>query len=74
MAKAILEFNLPEDSIEYRMAVNSSNYHSVLWDIDQYLRSKLKWGELTSEQYDVLDKTREELHDLMRTHNITFEA
>ena len=56
------------------MAVHADNYHSVLWDIDQYLRSKLKWGGLTSEQYDVLDKTREELHDLMRTHNVIFEA
>jgi hypothetical protein len=74
MAKAILEFNLPEETVEHRMAVHADNYHSVLWDIDQYLRSKLKYGGLTSEQYDVLDKTREELHDLMRTHNVTFEA
>lgn len=74
MAKAILEFDLPEETIEYRLAVNAGNYHAVLWDIDQYLRSKLKYGELTSEQYDALDKTREELHDLMNTYNVTFEA
>jgi hypothetical protein len=72
MAKAILEFNLPEETVEHRMAVNADNYHAVLWDIDQYLRSKLKYGGLTSEQYDVLDKTREELRDLMNTHNVMF--
>jgi hypothetical protein len=74
MAKAILEFNLPEETIEHRLAVNAGNYYCVLWDIDQYLRSKLKHGDLKDEQYDVLEKTREELRDLMNTYNVTFEA
>lgn len=74
MAKAILEFNLPEETIEHRLAVNAGNYYSVLWDIDQYLRGKLKHGDLKGEQYEVLDKTREEIRDLMSSYNVTFEA
>jgi hypothetical protein len=74
MAKATLEFNLPEETVEHRLAVNANNYYAVLWDIDQYLRSKLKHGDLTESEYVVLEKTREELHNLMNTYNVTFEA
>lgn len=73
MAKATLKFNLPEENAEHKLAVNAGNYYAVLWDIDQYLRSKLKHGDLTGEQYEVLEKTREELRDLMNTYNVTLD-
>jgi hypothetical protein len=71
--KAILEFDLPEENAEHKLAVNAGNYYAVLWDIDQYLRSKLKHGDLKDEQYEVLEKTREELRDLMNTYNVTLD-
>ena len=42
--KAILEFNLPEDDHEFQMATNGSKFHSVLWEMDQYLRGKIKYA------------------------------
>ena len=73
MAKATLKFNLPEENAEHKLAVNAGNYYAVLWDIDQYLRSKLKHGDLAESEYVVLEKTRDELRDLMNTYNVTLD-
>jgi hypothetical protein len=73
MAKAILEFDLPEETVEYKLAVNAGSYYSVLFDMDQHLRSRLKYGGLTESEYVVLEKAREELHDLLSTYNVTLD-
>lgn len=73
MAKATLKFNLPEENAEHKLAVNAGNYYAVLWDIDQYLRGKLKHGDLAESEYVVLEKTRDELRDLMNTYNVTLD-
>ena len=36
--KATLEFNLPEDYNEFEMAVLTSNYHSFIFDFNNFLR------------------------------------
>jgi len=41
--KAVLEFNLPEDDHEFRMATTGANMHSVLWEYDQWLRGNIKY-------------------------------
>ena len=42
--KAILKFNLPEESHEFDMATQGSAMHSVLWDMDQWLRRQTKYA------------------------------
>lgn len=73
MAKAILEFDLPEENADYRLAANAGNYYSVLFDMDQHLRSRLKYGELSDPQYEVLEQAREELHNLLSTYHVTLD-
>ena len=75
MPKATLEFNLNEEQYEFEQAVNAGKYRSVLWDLDQFLRSKTKYAsEDTTEQeiaaYHVL---RDELHKLMEENNVTLD-
>lgn len=72
--KATLEFNLPEDQDEFNFATRGSNYYIILWDIDQWLRSKMKYDDtLTDGQYEAYEKTREELRDMMTSRGITFD-
>lgn len=78
MAKAILEFDLnePDDREAHKRAVKSLDLVLALWDIDQYLRSQIKYGdeiELTDEQFTTLDETREKLHSILREYNISFD-
>ena len=41
--KAILEFNLPEDKQEFNLATKASDWWYVCWQMDQYLRKRLKY-------------------------------
>jgi hypothetical protein len=50
--KAILQFNLPEENHEYLNASQGAQMKSILWDLDQWLRAKLKYEELPDGQYD----------------------
>ena len=45
--KAVLKFNLPEENEDFKAAINGSKYKSAIWDYDQWLRSEMKYGELT---------------------------
>lgn len=41
--KAILEFNLPDDHIEYKHANKAVDYYLALGDIDHEIRNYLKY-------------------------------
>ena len=72
MAKAILEFNLPEDGDDFELAVKGREFMLTLWDLDQWLRNELKHGSLSDEKYDSYDKIRTMLHDLMAVYKVHF--
>ena len=74
--KAILEFNMDEfdDMVAHKRAVKSLDVLLVLYDFDQHLRSELKYNEnLTDEQYEKLDKTREKLYEIMNERNVSLD-
>jgi coproporphyrinogen III oxidase len=71
--KAILEFNLPEDNIEYKLVNNAGKIHSVLWDMDQWLRAQYKYmpdEEYNEVAYNTYLKCREQLRELLNEKNI----
>jgi hypothetical protein len=43
--KAILEFNLPEDKEEYDTASKGMDWAVLAWDIDQFMRNKIKYDQ-----------------------------
>ena len=75
--KAILEFNLPEDQDEYKLASSAGQMHGVLWQLDQYLRSIVKYGVIDplsgDDKIDQIAATsiREHLHLLLSEQGIT---
>lgn len=72
--KATLTFNLPEESHEFDNATQGSNMRSVLWDFDQWLRSKTKYEDLTDEQYQVYQGCRDHLRTLLYEENLDIEG
>lgn len=71
--KANLEFNLPEEQEDFDTCCNARKYYCVLWDLDQELRSKIKYDEkLNDEQYKIYEEIREKLHELLNEQNISF--
>jgi len=74
--KAILEFNLPEDHIEFEMATNGSKMHSVLWEMDQWLRAQYKYmpdTEYSEDKYNTFEKCRDQLREIMFENGVKFE-
>lgn len=69
--KAILKFNLPEDTYEFNSAVNGAKYRSSLFDLDQTLRSKIKYNEnLTHEQMEIYEEIRNLLHEVLEDNGV----
>lgn len=62
--KAILEFNLPEDAEDYKLANSALHLSTIICELDNFLRSKLKYETLTEEQYKCYEAVREKLYEL----------
>ena len=71
--KATITFTLPEEEEEYRNAIEGAKMRAMLWDVDQFLRAKMKYEELSDGQYDAFKETREHLRRLLIEENIDLE-
>ena len=73
--KAILEFDLPEDKEEFEVASKAMDWSILAWDIDQYIRNRLKYQSEkldTSSAKEELELLRNELRDLMEESGLQF--
>jgi hypothetical protein len=68
--KAVLKFDMTDydDKLEFEIAVNGKNFLATLWELDQYLRGRLKYEDLPEIVYKALEETREHLHEEL-SHN-----
>jgi hypothetical protein len=73
--KATLEFNLPDDQEEHTVAVHAKDLYLSLWDLDQWLRGRIKYPEQNTFESpeDALEKTREQLREIMTDHGVNLE-
>ena len=72
---AILEFNLPEEEAEFTTALKGADWRNTCWDMDQYLRTKVKYDEgLTEEQREVYEDMRGEFWRMMKENNVDLYA
>jgi len=72
MAKVTIEFDTVEDKDEMDMCLNGMKWYSLAWELDQYLRGRLKYSELSEEVYKELNHTREKLHEIMLEEGLKF--
>ncbi|NDG19538.1 MAG: hypothetical protein EB117_14870 [Betaproteobacteria bacterium] len=75
MARGIIEFNLNEELNEFKLALNAKEIMSVLWELDQELRSRTKYAsDTTSEEViEALISIRDFLRESMSENNIDFD-
>lgn len=75
--KAILEFNLPEEQVEFELAVNGTKAQASLWEIDQWLRAQYKYmpdAEYSKDKYETYEKCREQLRQIMFENGLNINA
>ena len=72
---ATLNFNLPEDDREFRMATTGKSMHTVLRELDEWLRSKTKYApdSTSQDKMDAYELSREKLYQLLNQYNIDLE-
>lgn len=63
--KAILKFDLPEESHEFANATQGSAMRSILYQHLEYLRAELKHGNLNDYQYKAYKNCQKHLNDLL---------
>ena len=70
--KAILEFNLPEETDEFELATKGAMMHHTLWEMDQWLRGKIKYApdDINKHTYKAYEECREQLHQFLNENNI----
>ena len=74
MAIVTLEFDPFEDREEMESALNGAKWKMLVWDLDQHLRSELKYNDaITGEVYEALEKVRNRLHELKTDSGLTLE-
>jgi hypothetical protein len=72
--KAILKFNLPEESHEFANAIHGAKMKSILWDLKEYYRSRLKYEELSDIQFKTLEECSEHFWNLINSENIDIDS
>ena len=74
MAKVTLEFDPFEDREEMESALNGAKWKMLVWDLDQHLRSELKYNDaINGKVYDALQQVRDKLHELKSESGLTLE-
>lgn len=73
--KAILEFNLPDDQDDFKLATNALNWYIVCWDLDQQLRAKTKYApdDISQDKYDAYEEIRDLLREYMSNRGLSFD-
>jgi hypothetical protein len=73
--KATLEFNLDDgdDKAAHLRAIKALDMAIALWDMDQYLRGLIKYGELDDKVYQALEEARDKLRDILNERSIDLD-
>ena len=71
--KSYLVFDLPEDQNEFGLANKSQAMFCCLWDMDQQLRSWLKYGVEYASGDEALERTRDRLHEILEENGVNLD-
>ena len=76
MGKVILEFDSIEEQEDIRSAIDGYKWKLAMWDLDQHLRSIVKYGDgkYNGEQMDFADKIREEIREILNSYALNLES
>lgn len=73
--QAKLVFNLPEDEYEYKLANNAQSMYSVLWEMSQWLRAKVKYApdDIDHAAYKAYEDCKDQLMYLLQEENVVLK-
>lgn len=73
--KATLTFDLPDDQEQFTVASQATDWVLAMWDLDQWLRGKLKCCHATDSGYDgALKEAHDRLYEILQERNLDLEV
>lgn len=73
MAEIILKFN-DEDFEDARTALDGWKWKNAMWQLDQHLRSELKYNEnISSDTANAYDFIREKMREILQDDHLIME-
>ena len=65
--EAILKFNLPEDHLEFDVAIKGGDWSHAMWELNQWLRSETKHpsADMSEDTFNSLVNTRDKLYEIL---------
>lgn len=74
MTKVTLEYDFNEEREEMESCINGWKWKMVVWDLDQHLRSELKYNDkVVGDVLLAVEKIREKLHELKDEHGLILD-
>lgn len=74
MPKAILEFTLPEEQEEHRLALDGLKYLCVLQELDDYLSNRIEYGEYPAKTKNVYAEVRGLLYQYANGEGVSIRS
>lgn len=73
--KAILEFNLPEDTGDYHLHTQAANMYSALYELKHFLRQKTKYADddVSDDYLKAYEECKEYFSQMLVDYDISLE-
>jgi hypothetical protein len=71
--KAILEFNLPEDECNYRIASRATDWALTVLEMETHLRTLIKHSDRSENELKDVLAIRDNLHDILDRRGISLD-
>jgi hypothetical protein len=72
--KATLEYNLPEEAVDHRLALEGADWRLVVANLDNHIRVALKHGHNLRDAGHALEEIRKRLQEEIDDRNLTLEC
>lgn len=75
-AKLTFDFDADnDDRIHFESAINGHKWKSSMWELDQWLRSKIKYApdQMSDEELNAYESTRSKLHEILGEETLNLE-
>ena len=74
MAEIILKFDSIEEAEDARTAIDGWRWKHSMWDLDQHLRSEIKYNQnLSDETYKAYEVIRDKIREVLNDNNLVLE-
>lgn len=68
--KTTLTFKLPTEEKQFNMAVNGYRAHDAIHYMLNMIRTKLKYGELSDEEYHAVERIQADMLETLKVYGV----